>query len=802
VNAYYINAIDLGESLEYVGEEAFMYCCEMWPSGTAEEDKTLVSVDFGNTLKYVGDDAFKSWYKAKVKHLEFAEDVEYIGEYSFYGMGEEMNWRQVENPNFYEVIIPNLDVVQYKAFDWAVFCNSIKTNFDTASYNIPLSDIFSNGYHYTNTYLLDGTPYTDEVIRDNLGSSDCQRYGCFVEFEDIAHPENNLKTDVILDASWNYTTKKPVESFCINDFTEVIEKLDESLYTSNGSSTFGLARNLTPVYRFDEFQYLDSAGEWRILTDDIRSKMLSTISDEITVRDRTLHLRASYYVQEFDVTFMMNNGTSDIYETQAVQEGLAVEKPENPSLDKLAFVDWYTEPECINVYDFTQAVSEDITLYADWTNWTADVHFVSVLGNGPVIEDIADVMDGSTISRPVIENESTLYETVTFFKDAACTTEWDFANDTVSCIKDKDMVNLYYTHVYKEYDARVTTRLYSTIGGSFTDKLVATDSLRVGAEYSYVPETLEGYRSLAEEAVSGTMSADDVDIVFEYVKTYQVTVKDNLYEGTELKETIVRTIDTFDNNTAWSYMPVDYTNYVPKTNEIQYGVISGDVEVNFDYILDKYTITIKDEYLKSDGTVDKSIVREEKNLKSGSTFKFTAKEVSGYTCSSANSYEGQATSDLVIIFTYKPISESKEEKRTEDIKQAMVTVIDSFTAIYPKGVIAVNGETFVQEIAGQKLIWNVKYENDLVVMTRQQVRTEGKYNLGASYYHKAVNVPGYEVVGETEYSGKVQEDTRLVFQYVDNNVTDAFGGFDNLPSPDDTIIITWQPEPKTGDIEY
>lgn len=65
-----------------------------------------------------------------------------------------------------------------------------------------------------------------------------------------------------------------------------------------------------------------------------------------------------------------------------VEDGDAVAEPEvNPTREGYSFEGWYTEPACLTPYDFSSAVTSDITLYAKWV----EVEDPSIDPDDPVI---------------------------------------------------------------------------------------------------------------------------------------------------------------------------------------------------------------------------------------------------------------------------------------------------------------------------------------------------------------------------------------------------------------------------------
>ena len=70
------------------------------------------------------------------------------------------------------------------------------------------------------------------------------------------------------------------------------------------------------------------------------------------------------------VTFMLNDGTETVYKTVEQPSGesnaVPVEKPTDPTWEGHEFSGWFTDKECTKPYDFSQKVTEPLTLYAGW----------------------------------------------------------------------------------------------------------------------------------------------------------------------------------------------------------------------------------------------------------------------------------------------------------------------------------------------------------------------------------------------------------------------------------------------------
>ena len=70
--------------------------------------------------------------------------------------------------------------------------------------------------------------------------------------------------------------------------------------------------------------------------------------------------------EEYSVMFMLNYGDAGAYTAETVKAGETVSKPASPTRSGYTFNGWFTAAEGGAVYDFTQPVNADVTLYAQW----------------------------------------------------------------------------------------------------------------------------------------------------------------------------------------------------------------------------------------------------------------------------------------------------------------------------------------------------------------------------------------------------------------------------------------------------
>ena len=75
-------------------------------------------------------------------------------------------------------------------------------------------------------------------------------------------------------------------------------------------------------------------------------------------------------LHEYKVTFSNNRGV--IIETKKVKAGQKVKAPVDPKLDGYTFGGWYSNSICTLKYNFSSAVTKNITLFAKWTKKPAE----------------------------------------------------------------------------------------------------------------------------------------------------------------------------------------------------------------------------------------------------------------------------------------------------------------------------------------------------------------------------------------------------------------------------------------------
>ena len=89
-----------------------------------------------------------------------------------------------------------------------------------------------------------------------------------------------------------------------------------------------------------------------------------------------------------------------IYAKQIVQTGETAIRPTDPDGKNLTFTGWYTDSYCTKSYDFTQAVTGNMTLYAGWKEFVLGILITDQNGNEVYVtnENYTDVLGDGTVS--------------------------------------------------------------------------------------------------------------------------------------------------------------------------------------------------------------------------------------------------------------------------------------------------------------------------------------------------------------------------------------------------------------------
>ncbi|WP_050748284.1 InlB B-repeat-containing protein [Peptoniphilus duerdenii] len=170
------------------------------------------------------------------------------------------------------------------------------------------------------------------------------------------------------------------------------------------------------------------------VTDDtlkLKNNTITAVTYEYNVKPSLSALYVTLnvkYKETVTITFDANgHGTAP--EPITVNKGTVATAPTDPTDTENNFGGWYTEATCTTKFDFTQAVNADITLYAKWnpkTTPTPETVTITFNANGHgTAPAVQTVTSGQKATAPA-ELTAAGYIFGGWYKEAACTTEYDF----------------------------------------------------------------------------------------------------------------------------------------------------------------------------------------------------------------------------------------------------------------------------------------------------------------------------------------------------------------------------------------
>jgi uncharacterized repeat protein (TIGR02543 family) len=125
----------------------------------------------------------------------------------------------------------------------------------------------------------------------------------------------------------------------------------------------------------------------------------------------------------YTISFDANGGSAET--DQVVLDGMTATEPTPvPTKDGYVFEDWYADSGLTTAYDFTAAVTENISLYAKWTELTS--YTVTFDSNGGSAVDPQTVYENDSASKPADPTKEN-YTFAGWYTEAELTTEFDFA---------------------------------------------------------------------------------------------------------------------------------------------------------------------------------------------------------------------------------------------------------------------------------------------------------------------------------------------------------------------------------------
>ena len=306
--------------------------------------------------------------------------------------------------------------------------------------------------------LLTGTVGSYALVTALIGVEEDQKTGRFevwgtYEDDHSKVPECdvlNFEFDLTTKTVYNYTTSVSYDlnggtgSFGPNSVTETLDNQSSkevSFTVPSGVPT------RTDGYVFD--CWVDEDG----VRYDKGSEVKVTIGDEVT-------LTASWVVPSSTITFWSNGS---VYTSMAVDTGTTATPPEDPEIEGMVFLGWFTDQSCNEPFDWTSKIDSDIDLYAGWEEEL--IFTTDPVADGTVTK--VEGMPGTYLFQVAIDTNSNQVL-------------WDFGDGTTSSQRA-------VTHYFEPGDYTVTLTVYNSIGENTKEFHISVES---GNEGNDIPLAL------------------------------------------------------------------------------------------------------------------------------------------------------------------------------------------------------------------------------------------------------------------------------------------------------------------------
>ena len=435
--------------------------------------------------------------------------------------------------------------------------------------------------------------------------------------EKVAQPANPTETGWVFEG-W-YTDQTYAKQFdfnsAINSNTTIYAKWSEvkatysvTFYTKYGTTPQGqlVVSGEKAVKPADPVQTGWIFGGW--FTDEACTAQYdfnTAVTSSMTLYAKWTQVPVTYYT----VTFVNSKGTAP--SAQSIENGKMAVKPNDPTCEGFVFGGWYTDQDCKNMYNFTTAVTGNITLYAKWTELPSASYSVSFNANGHgTAPNPQTVKSGEKVSKPT-DPTATGYVFGGWFTDTQCTTAYNF-NDAVSA-------NL---QLYAKWTAIRYTVKFDANGGSGTmqSQTYVYDSAAVlpANTLTRTGYTFAGWNTKADG--SGT-AYEDKGQIKNLTETSGATVNlyaqwknlYNLIEGINAKyqkgatTTLLFRLD--GDYSKFTGITIDGNNVATTQYDSWFGATTGGtyVEIHADYLNQMPTGTHTIKFLYTDGSCETTI---------------------------------------------------------------------------------------------------------------------------------------------------------------------------------------------------
>ncbi len=558
------------------------------------------------------------------------------------------------------------------------------------------------------------------------------------------------------------------------------------------------------------------------------------------------------------VTFDSNGGSDvEVQEIKTYNGSAAV--PTAPTKEGYAFKGWYSDEGLTTKYNFSYSVTEDITLYAKWIEvytlsvtdnyyknlddynngivettssrvssleekdsqysysavptegylvYGDDSYSGTLSGDVPVVFNYIRGVDVKVYDEYYNENNDLVQSDLRISETIIAGSDYSYDALSPSGYEVEGSAN--YTgvaltnteirFVYKvpAYTITVIDEYQDSEGVVEKSDTRVEDILIRDTSYSYDALVVEGYSVESVTNYSGVASEDlTLTFVYKKIPVYTIKVVDEYLDAAGVVErSETRATDTYMKGESYSYDALKAEKYTVESDTNYSGVADRDLVIKFVYKkYPAYIVTVIDEYLYSDGTVERSETRKTETYFKDDSYSFDSINPvpEGYTLESNSNYTGVVNEDVTITFTYKKIptytitvideyykfNGDLEKTETRESKVYMKDDAYSYDALSPEGY-SVESATNYAGVATQDITLTFTYKKLPGTFTvtvvdeyldtdgtleRTEVRLVETYTEGETYNHKPLDLVEYDYIRGSVPSGVVSKNVTLTFVY-------------------------------------
>ncbi len=248
----------------------------------------------------------------------------------------------------------------------------------------PATTVYSEGQNFDPAGMVVTATYSDNSTAEVSGYT-VSPSGALAATDTsvtISYTEGNITKTATQAITVSATATKTLSSIAIT--------------TAPATTTYTAGQNFDPVGMVVTATYSDnSTAEVKAYTVSPSGALAATdtsvtisYTEDGVTKTATQTITVNPVIETFAITFDANgHGTAPA--AQTVESGKTATKPSDPTASSWTFGGWYTEATCTNAFDFSKAITGDVTIYAKWTeDKTSEEpsYIVTVGDNGSVAQ--------------------------------------------------------------------------------------------------------------------------------------------------------------------------------------------------------------------------------------------------------------------------------------------------------------------------------------------------------------------------------------------------------------------------------